>query len=366
MYGGIETALTSLAQLKNLSSTMEQAFGVCFPGRQREELLAANVQVHDLGPVRLSRPWTILAARSKLRESLALSKCDIAITHGSWIHCIAGPTIRRYGVPLVTWVHGTLDAMRPLERLASMTNPDLIIANSAHTKLTATKVFSRAPIEVLYFPIASQNIAMASDLREKNRRELGVDNHQKVIFLASRMEPCKGHATLLEALGKLNHRNDWICWIAGGPHGESESKYFSAIQKIAHSLGGHARVKFLGQRNDVPQLMQLSDVFCQPNSTPDSFGIAFIESLYAGLPVVTSDIGGGGEIVDESCGILTKPNDATSVAKAIESLLDDPHRLRYLSLNGPRRADQLCNAHRQFAQLETVLRKACFLNLNGE
>ena len=70
MYGGIESALTSLARLKHLAPHLEPEFAVCFPGRQKEELIAAGVRVHDVGAIRISRPWTILAARARLRRLL--------------------------------------------------------------------------------------------------------------------------------------------------------------------------------------------------------------------------------------------------------------------------------------------------------
>ena len=359
MYGGIESALTSLARLKQLAPNLEQEFAVCFPGRQKEELTSAGVRVYDVGAIRMSRPWTILAARSRLRMILRQSHPNLAITHGSWIHGLLGPVIRKCSIPLVTWVHGTLDRSRPLERIAAWTRPDLVIANSQHTKQAAKSVFSQSPIEVFYFPIASEAVLLDTATRERQRQQMDVADGQKVILHASRMESGKGHRTLLKALAKLNSREDWICWIAGGPNGNSESEYFSKLQQIASSLEINKRVKFLGQRSDVASLMSISDVFCQTNASPDSFGISFIEALYSGLPVITSDLGGGAEIVDESCGILTKPNDAASVAKAIEFLLDNTDRRQHLSSNGPNRADQLCNAQRQFSKLESILRHAC-------
>ena len=69
-------------------------------------------------------------------------------------------------------------------------------------------------------------------------------------------------------------------------------------------------MRFLGQREDVPRLMAAADVFCQPNTGPEPFGIVLVEALYAGLPVVTSGFGGAAEIVDQTCGVLTAPGDA--------------------------------------------------------
>ena len=56
-------------------------------------------------------------------------------------------------------------------------------------------------------------------------------------------------------------------------------------------MGIADRVRFLGERFDVPRLLAAADVHCQPNSGPEPFGIAFIEALYASLPVVSTRIG---------------------------------------------------------------------------
>ena len=64
------------------------------------------------------------------------------------------------------------------------------------------------------------------------------------------------------------------------------------------------RVRFLGERADVPDLLGAADIHCQPNSSPEPFGLAFVEALHAALPVVTSDAGGAREIVTPACGVL--------------------------------------------------------------
>ena len=67
------------------------------------------------------------------------------------------------------------------------------------------------------------------------------------------------------------------------------------------------RVAFLGARDDVPDLLAQADIFCQPNQSPEPFGIVFIEALQSGIPVVSSRLGGAAEIVDDTCGILIPP-----------------------------------------------------------
>jgi len=86
-----------------------------------------------------------------------------------------------------------------------------------------------------------------------------------------------------------------------------------------------------------------SDIYCQPNTSPEPFGVAFIEALYAGLPIVTSKIGGGAEIVDDRCGLLTSLGNVAEVSKSLRMLIEDSELRKSLSRNGPSRALSLCD-----------------------
>jgi glycosyltransferase involved in cell wall biosynthesis len=129
-----------------------------------------------------------------------------------------------------------------------------------------------------------------------------------------------------------------------------------SLQQQAARSGTAGRVRFLGQRSDVPRLMAAADLFCQPNVGPEPFGIVFVEALYAGLPVVTTGFGGAAEIVDERCGELTPPSDPAAVAAALGGLIRDPARRQALGAAGPGRAAHLCDPGRQLARLMAALR----------
>jgi len=108
LYGGIETYLRTLAHCRHLAPEMGPHFGLCFAGRLRNELVAEGVPVHDLGAVRLSRPWTVLAARRRLKRVLRAERFDAVVTHGCWPHAVFAPVARQADVRLVHSVHGDL------------------------------------------------------------------------------------------------------------------------------------------------------------------------------------------------------------------------------------------------------------------
>src|SRR6185295_11658618 len=116
--------------------------------------------------------------------------------------------------------------------------------------------------------------------------------------------------------------SEWICWMVGGAQRPQDTALLDELKRIAENSGIAPRVRFLGDRSDVPQLLAAADIYCQPNTGPEGFGLTFIEAMGAALPIVTTDIGGARETVDPSCGILVQPDDRKGLAVALRTLID--------------------------------------------
>ncbi|MBV8232582.1 MAG: glycosyltransferase family 4 protein [Planctomycetaceae bacterium] len=353
LYGGIETLLTTLARLRHLAPGMEPEFGLCFHGRPWDELAATGVAVHDLGTVRLSRPWTVWRARNRLRRVLAEARPEVVVAHGSWLHAVFAPAVRGAGARLVHFVHVEKTGRHWLERWVAHTPPHLVVANSRFTAGSVGPVFPGTRVELCHCPVAAPTVDRT--VRSEVRSELGTEDGAVVILQASRLERWKGQAVHLAALGLLRDVPGWECWLAGGAQKAGEAEFLAELRSAAERAGISDRVRFLGQRADVPRLMAAADVFCQPNTGPEPFGIVFVEALYAGLPVVTSGFGGAVEIVDGTCGVLTAPADTAAVAAALRELIRDPSRRRALGAAGPNRAESLCDPARQLGIAADVL-----------
>jgi glycosyltransferase involved in cell wall biosynthesis len=187
------------------------------------------------------------------------------------------------------------------------------------------------------------------------RAELDTPRDAVVIIQVSRMQPLKGQRMHLEALGKLRDMPDWVCWQVGGAQRTEEARYLGELMRAAEELGIADRVRFLGQRHDVGKLLAAADVFCQPNTLPEGFGITFVEALYAGLPVVTTAIGGAMEVVNESCGMLVQAGDSSALADALRLLLCNSELRERLGGAGPERALSLSDPAAQVARLADML-----------
>jgi glycosyltransferase involved in cell wall biosynthesis len=355
LFGGIETYLVTLARCRHLAPEMEPHFGLCFPGRLRNELVAEGVPVRDLGPVRLSRPWTVWAARRALADLLRRIEFGAVVVHGSWPHAVFAPTVRRAGVQLVNAVHGDLSKPNRFDRWAAATPPDLVIANSRYTAGPAGRLFARSPVEVVYPPVpAPETIALAAT-RCAVRAELRTPAEAVVILIVSRIEELKGHAVLIDALGHLRDLLGWAAWVVGGAQRPHEVELLAGLKRRADEVGVTDRVRWVGERNDVRRVMTSADIVCQPNTGPEGFGLTLVESLYAGLPVVTTGFGGAVEVLDETCGVLTPPGDSVAVAAALRTLIREPVRRTELGLAGPARARSLCDPGEHLKCLGPVL-----------
>jgi glycosyltransferase involved in cell wall biosynthesis len=338
---------------------MEPHYALCEQGRFSRELTEAGVPVFELGKVRISRPWTVWRARRRLGKILRREHFDLVICHMPWALAVFGPAVKDAGTKLGFWAHAFHEGTGWLERLARRATPDLAIVNSRYTEAGLANLFPRVPSSMIYYPVALTALPQAGQTRSTLRRELGVGEDTVVIIQVSRMEAWKGHRLHLQALARLKQLpTNWVCWMAGGAQRPEEQFYFEELQRMTGALGIADRVRFLGQRSDIPELLAAADIFCQPNQTPEPFGIVFVEALWAGRPVVAAAMGGALEIVNEGCGLLFKPGDTGALAASLKSLIENPELRLRLAQGGAARAVELCDPARQMKILDQIARDA--------
>jgi glycosyltransferase involved in cell wall biosynthesis len=351
LYGGVERMLATLAPAR--VEGLEQAFALSFDGRLADELRRMDARVDLLGPVRVSRPWTAFRARSRLARVIRENRPDVVVCHSTWVHGIFAPVARRAGVPLAFWLHDVVRGGTWADRLATRTPPALAVCTSRFAQGALGRLWAHVPAEVVYPPVPEPRADAAARLQV--RAEMDTPFHEVVFLMASRFDPAKGHRVLLDALASMPEVKGWTCWIAGGASTPREAAHLAAMRALAEGAGIAGRVRFLGERADVPRLMAAADVLCQPNLAPDAFGIAFVEGMYAGLPVVTSALGGALEAVAPTTGILVAPGRVDALAEALRELAGSSGRRAELGAAGPARARALCDPHQQAERMRQVL-----------
>jgi glycosyltransferase involved in cell wall biosynthesis len=355
LFGGVERFLVTLAQEKEVCPEMQSSFALCFEGRLQSELEGAGAKVYRLGAVRISWPWTVWRARKRLGEILKEEHFDIIICHSVWPQALFGPVVRSNGLPLVFWCHDAPAGNHWLEKWARRVRPDFVIANSRYTERVLPKLYPGVTSQTVYCPVSPIVLDPRQAVRETVRTELKTSRNGVAILQSSRLEPWKGHFVLLQALAHLKDLPDWVCWIAGGPQRPHEATYLKSLTARAKELGIGERVQFLGERRDIPRLLIAADIYCQPNTAPEPFGIALVEALSAGLPVVTTALGGAKEVVDESCGCLFPANDVNAVAGGLKELILNPEKRGDLGREGIRKAYGLSAPEKQLPRLCDLL-----------
>lgn len=147
------------------------------------------------------------------------------------------------------------------------------------------------------------------------RRDAGVPEGGKVIVTMSRLAPQKALHVMLDAVTRL----DAHLWILG------EGPLEQRLRDQSLSLGISDRVRFLGFRPDAHDHVAAADVFCL-SSVWEGVPLAAQEAIQLGIPVVATDVGGTGELIeDRVSGRLVPPGDPSALAAALREVLEDPH-----------------------------------------
>jgi glycosyltransferase involved in cell wall biosynthesis len=147
---------------------------------------------------------------------------------------------------------------------------------------------------------------------------LGLAEDDKVIVNVGRREYQKGQRFLIDAVRILAPRfPNLVCLIAGRDGHLSEE-----LGRMQREYGLESRVRFLGHRDDIPDLLAASDIFVM-SSLYEGLPGAAIEAMALGLPVVGSDIAPTREVVEPGkSGLLVAPASGAAIASALRELLD--------------------------------------------
>lgn len=158
------------------------------------------------------------------------------------------------------------------------------------------------------------------------RAALGLPMNNLVVGTVGRLDPVKGQATLLRAFARLRSLgadHGAILLIAGDGPCRDE------LTALTVSMGLDGHVHFLGERHDIPEVLQAMDAFVLP-SVAEGSSNTLLEAMATGLPVLATRVGGSPELVDNGVsGILVPPRDPQALTEAIGTYLRDP-RLREL------------------------------------
>jgi glycosyltransferase involved in cell wall biosynthesis len=155
--------------------------------------------------------------------------------------------------------------------------------------------------------------------RRRARAQLGLGEKDQVLVNVGRQEYQKGQRYLLEAMGQLVSYHPRLVLLVVGRKGHASPE----LARIHQQIGLGDKVRFLGHRDDVPEVLAAADLFVFP-SLYEGLGCAVIEAMALGLPIVASDLPVLREVVQEGHNaLLVEPASSSNIAQGIDTLLKE-------------------------------------------
>ena len=222
----------------------------------------------------------------------------------------------------------------------------IISVSEAEYNLLLELGLNERKLRLIYNGVKEPILEAAKSVELAQRFNIDPAN-QLILGTAARLNEGKGLTYLLQAFAKLQGEN--LCLIIAG-NGDLEA----SLKQEAQDLGIADRVVFTGYIDNLPNLMQLFDIFVLP-SLNEPFGLVCAEAMSQSKPVVVSDVGGLAEQVsDRHTGFIVMPRDPDSLATKLAELIADKDLRDRFATNGRDR-------YRQLFSSETMLEKTAEL-----
>jgi glycosyltransferase involved in cell wall biosynthesis len=289
----------------------------------------------------------------RVRDHVAARAPDVLHTQLATSDMLGGLAGRGLGLPVVSTVHVMQGAVARRDRLRtgltnrvrrSTASRVIAVSDAAREWLASERWADRDRLVTVHNGVAAEpRPGAGAALRD----ELGLERDDLVVTMLAVLREGKGHDVAAAVVERLAERHPRLRLVVAG-----DGPARAEVEALMAPLG--ERVRLAGHRDDVMALLDASDVLLHPSSI-DAFPTALLEAMAAGLPVVSTRVGGIPEIVEEgeTGTLVDAPPDPAATAAALEPYLADPE-LR-------RRAGE--SARERFAERFTAVRWAERLRL---
>jgi glycosyltransferase involved in cell wall biosynthesis len=248
---------------------------------------------------------------------------------------------RAAGVPIVRTEHLPYlltDDVQIAEHRLSVNMADSVVFVSH----AAAETYRRAGYTGSRFAIVQNGITAPhpTNTREATRRSLDVEPENPLIITVARFSAQKDYPRLIEAAALVSRSIPLssFVFVGDGP----DRAEMEALVRRCRLVG---KIRFVGERDDVPDLLIASDLFVLP-SRFEGLPLAVLEAMALGLPVVATRIGGNSEALGADYPWLVAPEDATALARTITQAIGDPVMRRTIAASNRRRFAQRFRAER--------------------
>jgi glycosyltransferase involved in cell wall biosynthesis len=321
---------------------------VCPPGSR------SDAEAHRRGFRALTVPMANdldVAAVGELRQALVRCQPDLVHFHTGRATWLAGLAARTLSLPAIT----TRRMDKPIRRgwrqritYGPLVARAVAVSRSVQNALLEGGV-APEKVSVIHDAVDARAVEPSCE-RACTRSALEASETSIVLLVTAALVRRKGVDVLLEALARARSK-ELVLWIAGdGPERNS-------LDSLAEFSGLADRVRFLGRREDVPDLLHACDVLVLP-SRREGLGVSALEAMAAKRPVVASRVGGLAEaVVDGRTGILVPPEDADALARAVDRIATDRGLRLRLGEAGPARISEGFLASQMAAAYDRLYRR---------
>lgn len=316
--GGAETVLLNLATLLD-KSRYNSIAGILGGGWLLKELQRKKVPVHILR-FRHSLDWRLLKDIIKLIKT---QKIDLVQSHMARMNFYGALAAKISGIPMIATVHGKIRDFENRRQVFAYKfvgrygSKIVAVSHYLRDNLIKTAGINPGKIITIYNGISLNKFEINLD-RARKRRELNIGLTTPIVTAIGDLRPVKGYEYFLQAASKVVKAVPATKFLIAG-----EGALRKELESQSQKLGLNGSVSFLGFRDDIPELLAISDVYVLP-SLKEGFSISTIEAMAMSKPVVVTNSGGPPEIViDSKTGFVVPPADAAALFSAMITLLKD-------------------------------------------
>lgn len=300
----------------------------------RLDLLSHNVHFHEVFvpdyPLFLYQPYE-LALSSKLVDMVKLHKIEVLHVHYAIPHAYAGYMAKKMleeehiYIPMVTTLHGTditLVGNHPFYKPAvsfSINNSDVVTSVSQSLKEDTLRLFD-IDKEIFVVPNFIK-VEKQGNAYTECQRDLMAQPEERIITHISNLRPVKRIVDVIEIFCRIQKEMPAKLLMVGeGPEKEM-------AEEMCIAKGIEDKVLFLGNSNEIDKILCFSDLFLLP-SEKESFGLAALEAMACGVPVISSNAGGLPEVnVQGVSGFLSAVGAVDEMSDNAIAILKDPETL---------------------------------------
>jgi glycosyltransferase involved in cell wall biosynthesis len=291
-------------------------------------------------------------AASLVRELIQQHQPAAIIANSLALTIVARAAQLRRRVPIINVAHGWPKdrywKVGPFMRIA-----DVVVAVSpdVRQKLVAAGMDADR-VEVVYNGVDCTDLAVREgEIRAAARRDMGAQPGGLVVVAVGRLEAQKAHQNIIAMAAKLAETHPSLRFAVVGC-GTRDAE----LAALAESEGVADRVRFLGLRRDVANLLGSADIYLNCSDW-EGMPLTTIEAMASGLPTVATHTEGADQLLDETCGIVVPVGDVDKMAAAVASLADDAERRASLGEVAQRRALADFSHERMTQQLVDIVAK---------